>query len=384
MPNSEGGFGIYLHWPFCEAKCPYCDFNSHVVRFIDQARWKAAYLSEIDRYAQEVPDRVVGSIFFGGGTPSLMDPRTVSAIIHRIKEHWRITNDIEITLEANPSSVEADKFLEFRAAGVNRVSLGVQALNDNDLKTLGRLHTSDEALTAMAIAQKCFDRVSFDLICARQNQTVPDWQTELRQALALGFDHLSLYQLTIEDGTAFADRYKRGTLRGLPDDNSSADMYDVTRKLCAEAGLPSYEVSNFSRPGSESKHNLVYWRYGEYLGIGPGAHGRILNDHGHRFATETRLAPGAWLSDVENNSGETLRNRLSAAEQAVEYAMMSLRLREGMSVTRYQEILGQDLAGRGVRKMLELGAIVVKDDRLIVCDQYVGVLNSVLAELLDD
>ncbi|HEV8036210.1 radical SAM family heme chaperone HemW, partial [Yoonia sp.] len=258
----HGGFGLYIHWPFCQAKCPYCDFNSHVVAQIDQNAWAEAYLSEIARVGAETQGRVLRSVFFGGGTPSLMDPAVVDAILKKVRATWPIANDLEVTLEANPTSVEAGRFAGYRDAGVNRVSMGIQALNDADLKALGRLHSADEAMRAFEIARKVFDRVSFDLIYARQGQSVADWTAELQHALDLAVDHLSLYQLTIEDGTAFGDRYAAGKLRGLPDDDAAADMYAVTQEICEAAGFAGYEVSNHARAGCESIHNKIYWHYG--------------------------------------------------------------------------------------------------------------------------
>ena len=270
----NGGFGLYVHWPFCEAKCPYCDFNSHVSREIDEDRWRAAYLSEIDRLAELTPDRVLNSVFFGGGTPSLMSPELVNALIERIREKWAFANNIEITLEANPRSVEAGRFRGFSDAGVNRVSMGIQALNNPDLAKLGRLHSVEEARKAFDTARSVFKRISFDLIYARQGQSLNDWRKELTEALAMSVDHLSLYQLTIEQGTAFWERQRRGQLSGLPDEDLSADMYELTQEICDQHGMPAYEVSNHAEPGAESQHNLIYWRYGDYGGIGPGAHGR--------------------------------------------------------------------------------------------------------------
>ncbi|MDP5349468.1 MAG: radical SAM family heme chaperone HemW, partial [Paracoccaceae bacterium] len=261
----QGGFAIYLHWPFCQAKCPYCDFNSHVARQIDQDRWLAAYQREIDRYALTTPGRVLTSIFFGGGTPSLMNPDVVAGVLERIRQHWPQANDLEVTLEANPGSVEAGRFKAYSQAGVNRISMGIQALNDRDLQRLGRIHSTTEAMAAFDIARSHFDRVSFDLIYARQDQTLQDWKTELKQALGMAVDHLSLYQLTIEDGTAFGDRYARGKLMGLPPDDLSADMYQATQDICEDAGFLTYEVSNHARIGAESRHNRVYWRYGDYI-----------------------------------------------------------------------------------------------------------------------
>ncbi len=253
----NGGFGLYIHWPFCQAKCPYCDFNSHVSQKIDQKQWLNAYLAELDRVGAETSGRVLNSVFFGGGTPSLMDPDVVAAILDKIRKLWPAANDLEVTLEANPGSVEAAKFADYRFGGVSRVSMGVQALNDRDLKRLGRIHSVDEAKAAFEIARTTFDRVSFDLIYARQDQTLDAWKSELREALSMAIDHLSLYQLTIETGTAFGDRYAKGKLRGLPEDDLAADMYQVTGDICAEAGLEGYEVSNYAKLGSESRHNQI-------------------------------------------------------------------------------------------------------------------------------
>jgi oxygen-independent coproporphyrinogen-3 oxidase len=302
-----GGFGLYLHWPFCQSKCPYCDFNSHVAASIDQRRWQRAYLAEIDRIGAETRGRVLNTVFFGGGTPSLMDPDIVAAVLDRVRATWTVANDWEVTLEANPGSVEAERFRAYREAGVNRLSMGVQALNDTDLRRLGRLHSLDEALGAFETARASFDRVSFDLIYARQDQTPDDWGRELDRALRMAVDHLSLYQLTIEDGTAFGARHAAGGLRGLPDDDRSVALYDMTQDRCAAAGMPAYEVSNHARPGAESRHNLIYWRGGDYAGIGPGAHGR-LTLNGQRYATEAPRAPGAWLERVERDGcGEAPR-----------------------------------------------------------------------------
>ncbi|MBI6629499.1 radical SAM family heme chaperone HemW [Pontibaca salina] len=377
----NAGFALYVHWPFCQAKCPYCDFNSHVTRQIDQSRWAAAYLCEIGRVAAETPGRVLNSIFFGGGTPSLMQPDTVATVIEAARAHWPFANDIEISLEANPSSVEAGRFAGYRDAGVNRISMGIQALNDADLRRLGRLHTVAEARAAFDIARSCFDRVSFDLIYARQEQSLQDWQNELGQALTMAIDHLSLYQLSIEDGTAFGDRYKAGGLRGLPTDDLSADMYQLTQDICADHGLPAYEVSNHARPGAESRHNLIYWRYGDYAGIGPGAHGRLTLG-GQRFATESYRMPGAWLEAVNSGSGENLRNAISRQDQAEEYLMMGLRLRSGLDIDRYHELSRQELNPARRHSLIELGMINDSGSHITVSDRGMIVLNSVIAELL--
>ena len=320
------GFGLYVHWPFCQAKCPYCDFNSHVAATIDQTRWLDAYLSEIKRVSSEVSDRVLTSIFFGGGTPSLMPPDTVGRVIEAARAAWPRANDLEITLEANPTSTEAGRFRGFRDAGVNRVSVGLQSLRDEDLKRLGRLHSAAEGRSAFLLAREVFPRVSFDLIYARQFQTLADWRAELTEALTLAADHLSLYQLTIEPGTAFGDRFARGRLSGLIDDDLGAEMYDLTQELCMANGLPAYEVSNHASDMAQSRHNLIYWRGGDYAGIGPGANGRLTLG-GIRHATETELSPIGWLDRLtRDGTGESQRSVLSLREQAEEYAMMALRL----------------------------------------------------------
>jgi oxygen-independent coproporphyrinogen-3 oxidase len=330
--DESRGFGLYVHWPFCQAKCPYCDFNSHVAAGVDQSAWISAYTREIERISAETGGRVLDTIFFGGGTPSLMAPDTVAAVIDAARRAWRAANDVEITLEANPTSVEAGRFRGFRDAGVNRVSMGLQALNDADLRALGRLHSVGEGVAAFEVARETFDRVSFDLIYARQGQTLEDWRRELREALAMAADHLSLYQLTIEPGTVFATRHAKGGLRGLPDEDLSADMFLLTQEMTEAAGLPGYEISNHARPGAESRHNLIYWRSGDWVGIGPGAHGRLTLE-GIRWATETPLSPSAWLEAVEEGSGESLREALDDTAAREERVMMGLRLRDGIPAT---------------------------------------------------
>ena len=377
----NGGFGLYIHWPFCEAKCPYCDFNSHVSRSIDQAAWRKAYLAELERAAAETSGRVLNAVFFGGGTPSLMDPQTVAEIIEAIRRLWPTANDLEITLEANPGSVEAGRFAAFRAAGVIRVSMGIQALNDADLRRLGRLHNTREALAAFEIARSHFDRVSFDLIYGRQDQSCADWEAELKQALTLAIDHISLYQLTIESGTAFGDRYARGTLRGLPDEDLGADMFAVTQDICADFGMPAYEVSNHARDGAQSRHNLIYWRYGDYIGIGPGAHGRLTLD-GRKMATTAYSNPKRWLDGVSTAQSEKPRTVLSPQEQGIEFLLMGLRLKEGISMSRFAALTGQPLEAGAVEHLADLGMIFVTNDRLIVSDQGFMVLNAVIEALL--
>ncbi|GAA6180733.1 radical SAM family heme chaperone HemW [Shimia sp. NS0008-38b] len=379
----NGGFGLYIHWPFCQAKCPYCDFNSHVSREIDQSRWLRAYLNELDRVAAETSGRILNTVFFGGGTPSLMDPDVVAAILERVRKLWPTANDMEITLEANPGSVEAGRFAGYRDGGVNRISMGIQALNDRDLQRLGRIHTVDEARQAFDIARKTFDRVSFDLIYARQDQTIESWQSELREALSMAIDHLSLYQLTVEQGTAFGDRYNRGKLRGLPEDDLAADMYEITQAICADAGMLPYEVSNYAALGSESRHNQIYWRYGDYAGIGPGAHARLTFD-GQRHAIETWRNPNKWLEQAESGNGENLREAVPRDGQAAEFLLMGLRLTEGVDLRRYEDLAGQALGGPRFDHLIEIGMIEVDDVRLRVLPQGRMVLNSVLAELLVD
>lgn len=380
----HGGFGLYLHWPFCESKCPYCDFNSHVAAHIDQSRWQRAYLAEIDRLGAETKGRRLDSVFFGGGTPSLMEPDLVAAILDKVRATWPMRNDPEITLEANPGSIEAGRFKGYRAAGVSRISMGMQAMNDEDLRRLGRRHTAAEAQAAFEIARNCFDRVSFDLIYARQDQTMDAWQAELKKALMLTVDHLSLYQLTIEDGTAFGDRFAKGGLRGLPTDDMSAEMYEVTQELAAAHGLPAYEVSNHARPGAESLHNLIYWRGGDYIGIGPGAHGR-LSMNGQRWTTEAPKAPGLWLELVEKGkAGELPRQVLSQKDHALEYLMMSLRLNEGLDVQRYANISNSTIRMESVQHLVDLGMITADPTRIRATLGGRMVLNAVIRELAAD
>ena len=377
----NGGFGLYLHWPSCQSKCPYCDFNSHVAATIDQSRWKRAYLAEIDRIAAETPGRVLQSVFFGGGTPSLMDPDLVAAILERIRASWPQSNDWEVTLEANPGSVEAGRFLGFSDAGVNRISMGIQALRDEDLRKLGRLHSVAEARKAFDVARKTFKRVSFDLIYARQDQNLASWGVELQEAVAMAADHLSLYQLTIEDGTAFGDRFAKGGLKGLPNEDLSAEMYDLTQDICDAAGLPAYEVSNHAAPGMESRHNLIYWRGGDYLGIGPGAHGRLTLD-GIRWTTEAPRAPGDWLTRVEaGNRGELPRDVVPGAERALEYLMMGLRLSEGIDLSRYMTLVGIALSDSKINSLVDIAMIYRTSNGIAATAKGRLVLNAVIREL---
>jgi len=332
---------LYVHWPFCKSKCPYCDFNSHVRAAIDEERWRAALLRDLDHYAGLASGRLV-SIFFGGGTPSLMAPATAGAVLERAASHWSFADDIEITLEANPTSVEAGRLTEFRAAGIGRVSLGVQALDDASLKFLGRGHDVGEAKAAVATAAKIFARYSFDLIYARPGQTVAGWRRELDEALAMAGDHLSVYQLTIEQGTAFATAHARGDFM-LPDEEVSGALYETTQERLEAAGLAAYEISNHARPGAACRHNLVYWRYGDYVGVGPGAHGRLTID-GAKFATRQRRAPESWIAAAEKRGhGSEEPMRLADSERSEEMLMMGLRLAEGVARERFRQETGGEL-----------------------------------------
>jgi putative oxygen-independent coproporphyrinogen III oxidase len=376
------GFGLYLHWPFCQAKCPYCDFNSHVAARIDQGRWLAAYLKELDRAKTETEGRVLQSVFFGGGTPSLMDPEIVAAILDRVKRNWPMSNDPEITMEANPTSVEAGRFAAYREAGVNRVSVGVQAMDDGALRRLGRMHSAKEAERAVEVALATFARVNMDLIYARQDQSLADWNGELTRALNLGTRHISLYQLTIEEGTVFHQRNALGQLKGLPDEDLSADLYMMTQELCDRAGLPAYEISNHARPGEESRHNLTYWRGGDYIGVGPGAHGRLTID-GFRVATEAEARPDHWLNMVEEaDSGELPRARLTGGDAGAEYLMMGLRLREGVSLDRFQRLAGREIEETRLNWHISDGLLEQGRGRLRATPKGAMVLNEVLRTLL--
>lgn len=368
-----------MHWPFCQAKCPYCDFNSHVAASIDQDRWLAAYRREIARWAERTPGRPVASVFFGGGTPSMMAPHVVAGILDAIAAAWPMTNDPEITLEANPTSVEAGRFQGYRRAGVNRISMGIQALNDPDLKRLGRLHNVSEARAAFEIARSTFERCSFDLIYARQDQSLENWRAELAEALSMAADHLSLYQLTIEPGTAFHARFSQGGLRGLPDEDLGADLFAVTQELCEAAGMPAYEISNHAVPAAGSRHNAIYWNGGDYAGIGPGAHGRIgFGDV--RLATEAPAAPGKWLNDVEKDNTRWLEEALSPREHFEEYLMMALRLRRGVDLDRLQTLAGGVLPE--FSEMIDLNLIEIDENRVRLTAEGRPLLNGVLRNLL--
>ena len=378
----NGGFGIYLHWPFCESKCPYCDFNSHVAQEIDQEAWLQAYLKCLDEAAIKTSSRLLNTVFFGGGTPSLMSPKLVSEIMNRIKCLWNVSNDLEVTLEANPSSFEANKFKEYYDAGINRLSVGVQALNDKDLKRLGRLHSVSEAINAVEISNSIFNHTSLDLIYARQDQTIDDWSAELIRALEPKTSHLSLYQLTIEDGTPFGNLSKKGKLKGLPVDDQAANLYEVTQDICNKFNLPAYEISNHSKPGSESRHNLVYWRYGDYLGIGPGAHGRITID-GKKLATLGKHDPREWLSAVKNSKNYETIAPISSIDQAKEYLVMGLRISEGISLSRVKKICDHKINENNIGYLTDLGLVTVDDDRLSVNSSGRIVLNQIINKLSD-
>ncbi len=379
----RAGFGLYVHWPFCQAKCPYCDFNSHVVSKIDEARWLDAYRSEIRRVGQETGGRVLQSVFFGGGTPSLMSVDTVTGILDEAARTWSFANDIEITLEANPTSVEASRFVGYHASGVNRVSIGVQALNDEDLRRLGRMHSAKEAIAAVELAQNTFARVSFDLIYARQGQSLAAWEKELELALSFRTEHLSLYQLTIEPETVFGERFSRGQLNGLPDEDLSAEMYIATQEACISANLPAYEVSNHARAGAESRHNLIYWRCGDYIGIGPGAHGRLTDAQGNRWAIESRKAPSDWLSSIERlGHGETSsREGLTLMDQARERLLMGLRLTAGLEDIGDLTRMGLTLSPVILSQLESEGFIERGGDVIMPTQAGRLLLNSVIGRL---
>jgi oxygen-independent coproporphyrinogen-3 oxidase len=381
-PTADAGFGVYVHWPFCASKCPYCDFNSHVRHTpVDEERFVAAFATEIAHRAELAPKRQVSSIFFGGGTPSLMKPATVGAILDAIARYWPLAEDAEVTLEANPTSVEAERFRGYRAAGVNRVSLGVQAMNDTDLKALGRRHTADEAMAAVAVAATNFERFSFDLIYARPQQTPAAWKAELTEAIAHAAEHLSLYQLTIEPDTFFAKLHAAGKLV-VPDADTARALYDVTQEVCALHGLPAYEISNHARPGAECRHNLVYWRYGEYAGVGPGAHGRLATGQG-RLAMATERVPEAWLDRVERHGHAVVDVEvLSAEAQGDEYLLMGLRLSEGIDPERFAMLAGRPLDASRVGMLLDEGLVARRPDgRLGVTPAGFPVLDAVVADL---
>jgi putative oxygen-independent coproporphyrinogen III oxidase len=380
--KDESGFGVYVHWPFCMAKCPYCDFNSHVRHQpVDQPRFAAAFAREMAMMRERTGQRTVSSIFLGGGTPSLMQPETVASVLNEIARNWHVPGDIEITLEANPTSVEADRFRGYRAAGVNRVSLGVQALNDPDLRRLGRMHNVDEALVAIRLAREIFPRLSFDLIYARPDQSIEAWRDELAKAISYAADHLSLYQLTIEEGTPFYNLWKAGKLV-TPDGEHAAALYAETQDVTAQHGLPAYEISNHAVPGAESQHNLVYWRYGEYVGVGPGAHGRFI-ENGTRAVTITERDPETWVQKVEaGGHGVVEEEFLTHDQEGDEFLLMGLRLVEGIDLDRYERLTGHSVKEKRVISLAEQGLIeYIGNSRIRTTPEGAIVLNAVIADL---
>ena len=382
LPPFDAGFGVYVHWPFCASKCPYCDFNSHVRHAsIDEARYVVAFAREIDYQAKLVPGRFVGSIFFGGGTPSLMKPETIGAILDLIVKHWSVAPDVEITMEANPTSIEASRLRGYRDVGVNRLSMGFQAMNDADLRALGRLHSVAEARAAVKTASQIFDRYSFDLIYARPGQTPDAWASELKEAIALSAEHLSLYQLTIEPGTMFERWVAAGQLKPIPDDEARV-LFDVTREVCSVAGMPAYEISNHARQGAECRHNLLYWRYGEYAGIGPGAHARLFTDKG-RIALSTLLHPETWLEAVEKQGHGTRDiETLSASDQANEFLLMGLRLADGIKPERFLALAGHPLPQTQIDELMADGFLETSETgALRVTAKGVPVLNTIIEHL---
>ena len=383
--ETNAGFGVYLHWPFCKSKCPYCDFNSHVRESIDQARWRRALIADLEHARAKSGPRAVTSVFFGGGTPSLMPPETVAAALERIDALWGLAAGTEVTLEANPTSSEAGRFAAFAAAGVNRLSIGVQALDDAALKFLGRQHSAAEALGALDLARAAFPRLSFDLIYARPGQSAEAWRAELAEALALGPEHIALYQLTIEEGTVFHGAWRRGELR-LPEEETAAALYEATAAQLAAAGLPAYEISNHARPGGECRHNLTYWRYGDYAGIGPGAHGR-LTIGGAKHATRQHRAPEAWLDLVEKQGHGWRQDEIVAPEaRLAEMVMMGLRLSEGISRAAFAAELDaapEDLLPRDrVARLQAEGYLVLDESGLRATPEGRQRLDAVLGYLL--
>lgn len=381
MTSSEQAFGIYIHWPFCKAKCPYCDFNSHVRhQAVDTMSFAQGLVSELQWFEKATQARTVTSIFFGGGTPSLMQPADVAAVLDEIARLWPVSSHVEITMEANPTSVEAENFRGYRSAGVNRVSVGVQALNQNDLKSLGRQHTPEEALKAFRLAAQVFPRVSFDLIYSRPGQSLATWREELTRALGEQQGHMSLYQLTIEPGTAYFDLYARGSLV-VPSEDQATDMFELTQELTEKAGLAAYEVSNHAKAGQESRHNLLYWRYGEYVGVGPGAHARIGGAENRR-AIAMEKYPETWRALVaERGQGIVEDVKVGLKEQASEYLIMGLRISEGIDLARYEKLNGQTMDPNKIAGLKSLGLIRRQGDRLMATQQGRALLNALISEL---
>ncbi len=385
-------FALYIHWPFCQSKCPYCDFNSHVRENIDHLQWQKALLSELEHSARQLSNRKLDSIFFGGGTPSLMPPSVIEAIIKKAMDIWQPSDNMEITMEANPSSVEAARFKDYANAGINRVSIGVQSFDDMALKSLGREHSGDDAKQAIDIATKFFSRYSFDLIYARPQQKLDAWENELSQALTLAGNHLSLYQLTIEKGTAFHSDQRLGKLI-MPDEDLSTDFYKLTKNIMSDAGFLQYEISNFATLNQESRHNLIYWRYGDYVGIGPGAHGRITID-GDKFATRRHRLPEKWLGSVENHQYGMAENiKINIDDQLKEMLLMGLRLDEGVKLNRIETLMGQKfsqlindgmIGGKPIQDLIEADFITIDNERISVTDSGRQRLNMVLAYMLSN
>ena len=387
MANIEAGFGVYVHWPFCKAKCPYCDFNSHVRHGgVDATSFAQGLVQELDWFAAHAPGREVTSIFFGGGTPSLMPPAAVASVIDKVSQLWSVAPDVEITLEANPTSIEAGNFRGYRQAGVNRASVGVQALDDQALKALGRQHTADEALAAFALARKVFPRTSFDLIYARPRQTAAGWREELSRALGEQDGHMSLYQLTIEPGTAYFDLEKAGLLV-VPDEDSGTELFELTQELTEAAGLNAYEVSNHARPGNECRHNMLYWRYGEYAGVGPGAHGRLASADGSRHALVTASNPETWLSMVRSQGNGLVEDAaIERSEAAAECVLMGLRTLEGLPLARIEKYRGKPIELAAVSDLVAGGFLVVEPglagEHLVATPRGRQVLNAVIEQVV--
>ena len=380
--TSNSGIGIYVHWPFCESKCPYCDFNSHVRKSApNQKKFLTAFAAELAYFAQFSSAKVVNSIFFGGGTPSLMDSSTVAGILDTISNHWKVSKELEITLEANPSSVEAERFKEYKSVGINRVSLGIQSLNDSHLKKLGRLHTAKEAIHAIETARNNFENVSIDLIYARQDQTIKDWQDELKAALKFDTNHLSLYQLTIESNTPYYALHKSGKLK-VPDADECADFYMATQEICNNHQLPAYEISNHAKSDSQCQHNLNYWRYGDYIGVGPGAHGRLSIDN-DRFATFVEKHPETWQKCTESKGHGVLNfDKLSNIECGNEYLLMALRTTEGMNLDQFEQLAGQQLNSETIKYFIDTGLLEKLDDHIIrPTARGFLLINTIVSEL---
>jgi len=378
-------FGLYVHWPFCKKKCPYCDFNSHVQESVDQSLWRAAFKTELAYIAEFTKGKNLSSIFFGGGTPSLMEAQTVASILADANTHWAFDDDIEITLEANPTSIEAQKFQDFKAAGINRVSVGVQSLNDDALQFLGREHNAREAVRALEIAQKTFDRFSFDLIYARPDQTLKEWEEELSRAIDLSKGHISLYQLTIEQGTPFYIQHNRGDFK-IPETDLAADLYELTNKIMADANMPAYEVSNYAAEGHQSKHNMIYWRYDDYAGVGPGAHGRVTVD-GAKYATRTHRAPDIWLErNKAQGHGYHAFEKLDAAQSFEECFMMGMRIAEGVSIEKLEHLSGKKFAdiftSDKINSLAQEGLIIVTQTHIKPTQKGMQRLNSIMSYLL--